>query len=138
MTMEMKVNHEIAENDFQRMVAAAEVDVDGMSEQETAEFEETKRKFLRHIQTGKMIVDDDGLPSIRLRGCGTDLQELKFKIPYTDTIIAQGRVLNGNDAAKARAMLAEVTGVSAKMISRHVAAKDFILAQRILGFFLDD
>ena len=134
--VDIKVNHEIAEADFQRLVDVAEVDVDGMSEQETAEFEETKRKFIRHIQTGKMIVDEDGLPSIRLRSA--EVPELKFKVPYTDTIIAQGRVLNGNDAAKARAMLAEVTGVAAKVISRHVAAKDFILAQRILGFFLDD
>jgi nicotinic acid phosphoribosyltransferase len=134
--MEEKVNAEIAQNDFLRLVDAAEVDVDGMSEQELAEFEETKRKFIRHIQTGKMTVDDDGLPSIRL--LGTEVPELKFRVPYTDTIIAQGRVLNGNDAAKARAMLAEATGVPAKMISRHVTAKDFILAQRILGFFLDD
>jgi hypothetical protein len=134
--MEEKVNSEIAKNDFQRLVDAAEVDVDGMSEQELAEFEETKRKFIRHIQTGKMNIDDDGLPSIRLRG--SEVQELKFRVPYTDTIIAQGRVLNGNDAAKARAMIAEATGVPAKTISRHVIAKDFILAQRILGFFLDD
>lgn len=132
--MEIKVNQDMAEADFQRMVEAAEIDVEGMNDKELAEFEDMKSKFIRKIMVGKMSVDDEGLPTIYTRT--QEVPELKFKIPYTDTIIAQGRVLNGNEAARARTMLAETTGVPAKKISVGVTAKDFVLAQMVLGFFL--
>jgi hypothetical protein len=134
--MEEKVCLEIAEQDFQRMVVAADVDVDGMSDLERADFEETKRKFVRLIQRGKMVVGDDGLPTLIT---GTEsVPELKFKTPYSDTVIAQGDIPGDNNAAQGRAMISVATDVPRALISTGVKGRDFLLAQRIINFFLVD
>jgi len=134
--MEDKVSKEVAESDFEKMALAADVDTGGMDEEELEEFEATKRKFVRLIMRGKMEVDEAGLPTLFT---GTELvPELKFRTPYSDVLIAQGRVLNENETAKSRAMIAASTGVAPKLFNKGVSGRDFITAQKIMNFFLVD
>jgi hypothetical protein len=134
--MEDKVCKETATEDFERMVIAAEVDPEGMSDEELSDYDDTKRKFIRLIQRGKLTIDDNGLPTLHTN---TDIvPELRFRSPYASVIIAQGRVTNNNKPAEGRAMIAEATGVAPKLIDKGVSGRDFIIAQKIMNFFLVD
>ena len=61
---EKKVATEVAEQEFVRFIEAMDLDVDpkDWSDDDKKSYEDTKRKIIRAMERGDLVINDDGVP----------------------------------------------------------------------------
>ncbi len=102
-----KVAPEQALLEFERFATAMKLDLDpaSLDVDDRRNLEQEKRRFLRAIENGRLIIDDKGQP-VFYPETG---EPITFYRPRGATILATDQKKTGQDAAKGFVMVAEMT-----------------------------
>lgn len=132
---EDKVAIDVAEQEFERFADAMDLDIDTsvMDEEDKAAFEGTRRKVVRAIQKGRLVVNDDGEPVFS--PVTVDCDPLVFREPLGGTFISMDRKKKNQNVSKMVGIMAEMTGQSEKLFAR-MKNRDFTVCQSIVTLFL--
>lgn len=106
---EVVIAPEVAEAEFTRFTEAMDLDVDpeGMDDEDKKGFVDAKRKFVKAVVDGHLVVDDDGQPVYTpIVGKGAPLV---FREPGGAAFMAQDQKKQGHDMAKLFATMAAMT-----------------------------
>jgi hypothetical protein len=115
---------EVAEKEFERFLEAMDLEVDSgaLEGDDRKSFESNKRKFVRAVQRGQLVVNDNGEPVYTMQKGGTPIT---FHEPTGATLMALDTVKKDHDVQKAFAVMAEMTKMPrdtfAKMLQRDLA-----------------
>lgn len=125
---------EVAEQDFDRMCDAYDIsrDLEAMEPAERLDFEATKRRMSRHIQSGKVQVDEAGLASVHVPG----QDPIRFHLPTGAVLIEMSKYDDGQIARLNRAMQA-MTKTAPGAIAK-LKLKDFNVCAALAGLFLSE
>lgn len=136
--MEQKIARDVAEEEFERMCKSRRLatTTEEMDPDDATGFEELKRKILRAIQAGDLVVTDDGDPVYTPPVPGA--KPLTFHKPTGATLIAMDAKSasdsDGNQARMVRAMT-EMTR-SAKGELSKLEVPDYQLCASLVNLFL--
>lgn len=132
-----KVDAESAEHEFNKFVEAMDLDVDieHMDAQDLTEFEKTKRRILKAIQSGQITVNSDGeLTMIPIR---SDMSEpIHFYEPTGATFVEMDRKKDGQNVGKMHNVIASMTKKNPGYIAK-LKGSDYKLCTAIAALFLD-
>jgi len=130
---ESKVAAEVAEAEFERFVEAMDLDVDpaGMDDDDKRSFESARRRLLKAMMAGQLVVNEQGEP-VYSPGFG---DPITFHEPTGATYMAMDQKREGHNFGKTVATLAEMTRLPATRFSK-MANRDFKVCSAILGLFL--
>lgn len=107
---EKKVATEVAEQEFERFIAAMDLDVDpkGMDDDDKKGFAKAKGRVLAAIEDGRLVINDSGEPVFTPTG-SEDVEPITFYEPKGDALIAMDQKKDGHNVAKTIASLATMT-----------------------------
>ncbi len=126
-----EVAPEVALEEFERLAAAADVDVDfdGLNEEETEDLQETVDAFTSAIESGRISVDSDGRPVLEVAAG----EPITFRVPLGADLLI---LASATEAKRVEALVrfaCAITGQSGARIGK-LGAKEWKLAIRIAGF----
>lgn len=132
-----KVAREVAEDDFERMCASRRIttDPEDLDPDDYESLLATKKKVVRAIMAGDVVVTEDGDPVFTPPVPGA--KPLRFYKPTGATLIAMdpvGREVDGQQARVVRAM-AEMTRTPKGEFSK-LEAPDYTLCTQLCALFL--
>lgn len=125
---------EVALDEFNRFCAQMDLDVDesSMGEEELKDFHATRRRVLRAIENGFLVISENGEPVFTPQTGG---EPITFHEPTGATILAIDKAKKGQDAHKAFLMIADFTGQPIQRYSK-MAGRDFKVCQALMTLFL--
>lgn len=132
---EKKVATEVAEAEFSRFIEAMDLDVDpkDWSDEDKKSFEDTKRKVIRAMERGDLVINDDGLP-VFTPTMG-NREPFTFHEPTGTTLMAIDQAKKGANVSAAFKMLADMTQTDATRFSK-MANRDLKVCQALQALFL--
>jgi hypothetical protein len=134
-SMEQRVAREVAEAEFERMCQARRIDIDmtEMDEEDTASFLDLKRKIMRAMQRGDLVVNEHGDPVYTPPVPGA--KPLTFYKATGATFMAMDEGKDRGGITKVVASLTEMTRSVKGEISK-LEAPDFQVCSAIASLFL--
>lgn len=131
---EKRVAREVALQEFDRFVEAMDIDGEttGLDPDDAKSFEEAKRKVVRAIEHGHLVIDDKGQPVYTPQGGG---EPITFYEPTGATWMAIDSKKKGQDVGKMVAIMADMTHQPAALFSR-LPGRDFKICQTLTNLFL--
>lgn len=104
------VSLEMAQMELQRFADAMDLDIDaeGLPDDERKGLEDAKRKFVRAVQCGTLIVDDEGRPVFTPRR-SENKTPLVFHEPEGHTLLESDKAKASADVQKLYRVLGQVT-----------------------------
>lgn len=132
---------EVAEQDFDRMLEAFELELEAPddSDEDKADKKDTKTKIVGFIQSGKVTIDDECLPTVHLsiptKSGEEDVSSVKFHEPTGATLLVIDKHKRNQRIGSMFAMLSDMTGLPAVFFSR-LKMRDFKAVQEIGQLFL--
>jgi hypothetical protein len=129
------VAKEVAESEFSRFIEAMDLDIDSssMDAEDLKSFESAKRKILRAIERGQLVIDDKGQPVFAPQMSKTE--PITFYEPTGASFMAMDAKKKGHDVAKMFSVMADMTRRDIKTFSQ-LANRDFQVCQAIVMLFL--
>lgn len=130
----MSVEAAEAEQEFERFVEAMGLDADpaDMSEEDRKGFDEQKRRVIRAMQKGILVIDEAGQPVFTPQVGNTE--PLTFHEPTGASVIAMDSKRQGRDVAKMYATLADMTRTNEKRFSQ-MAIRDLKVCMALSTLF---
>lgn len=130
-----RVAREVALAEFDRFLEAMDIDADttAMDAEDLKSFEEARRKLVRAMETGHLVIDDKGQPVFTPHSGVTD--PITFYEPTGATWMAVDSKKKGQDVAKMVALMAEMTRQPAQRFSK-MAGRDYKVCTTITSLFL--
>lgn len=127
---------EVAEAEFQRFVESMDLDVErsGMDADDRSNFDAHKRVFLRAVQRGALVVNEEGEP-VYTPTAGDDREPITFHEPRGGDLMSLDQKKAGHDVAKGYGLMAAITGNSAKRFST-MRSRDIKVCSAVLALFL--
>lgn len=106
-----KVAKEVAEQEFERFIDAMDLDVDtaGMDEDDKKGFEQQKSRIIGAIQSGALVVNDDGEPVFTPQRT-KDAEPITFHEPTGASLMAMDRKKKTEDIGKLYSAMGDMTG----------------------------
>lgn len=134
--MSNTVAREVAEAEFERFVEANAllVEFDGMEKEDVDSFREQKERILRAIETGALVVSEDGEPTFTPQRT-KDATPLTFHEPTGASLMAMDRKKKNEDVGKLYATMGDMTRTDAKTFSNMKMA-DLKLCMAVTVLFL--
>lgn len=131
---DQRVATEVAVAEFERFLESMDLDADTskMDADDLKSFDEAKRKLVRAIERGHLVVDDAGRPIYTPQDGGAPIT---FHEPTGASFMATDGKKKGYDVAKMNAMLGDVTKQPPVMFAK-MAGRDYKICQTILVLFL--
>lgn len=126
---------EVAEDEFNRMCAAMDLDLEDMDQEDQDSFEPLKKTVTKAILRGRVTVSELGLPTVTLKFPVGEVTQVAFKRPTGGTLVALGDTKSTNNITKTFAFLADLTGSPRAAFDR-MDLKDFKLCQALTQLFL--
>jgi len=139
MHTEEKICKDVAEEEFDRWADAMDLDFDEsvMDEDEKKGFQRQKRRIVRELQAGSLIVNDSGEAVFTPRNPASGYKEpITFHERTGATLMSVDRHKKGQDAAKSYAMMADMCGVSQKVFSGLVG-NDVKVCEALFALLMD-
>lgn len=123
-----EVSNEVALDEFERLAAAADVDVDtsNMDEEDAESTEEMRSALIKAIKNGRLAVDEEGRAVLVTAG-GTSMT---FQKPYGRDLVL---VASSATIENINRFICSLTGQSTKTLL-DLPGKDYKLAVRLAGF----
>lgn len=117
---ENKISVEMAEQEFERFGEAMDLDFDTsfMDEEDRKGFEGAKRRIVKAIMSGAMVINEDGCPVFTPQRAGEDVKPITFYEPTGATYMAMDRKKKTEDMGKMFALMADYTRQSAGLFSK--------------------
>lgn len=129
---EKKVAHEVAVSDFERFRMAFDLDDEAdLDDADKAIYQSLKSTIVVAIERGKVVVDDDGCPSMFVE---SKKAFVKFREPMARDLMGGYATAHG-EVAKSCAALASLTGCDASTFSG-MAMRDFTVAKALFQLFM--
>lgn len=130
-----KVALEVAEAEFERFVAAMDLDVDEstMDDADKKSFREERAKVIDAMLEGRLTVNADGEPVFTPKK--GDTTPIKFPEPSGAAIMAQDSKKKGHDVAKSFAVMAAMTGEPPTRFA-NMAGRDIKVCNALLVLFM--
>lgn len=130
-----KVSKEVALQEFERLAAAADVDVDtsNMDEEDAESTEETREYFCKAIQAGRLTVDENGR-AVLITSDGTSMT---FRIPRGKDLMILGDAKEDRQVQAVANFVCSLTGLDSRTVGE-LAKGDWKLAFRLAGFLAAD
>ena len=134
---EQKISKEMAEQEFDRFGELMDLDFDTsfMDEDDRKGFEQSKRRLVRAIMVGSMIIDDEGRPVFTPQRAGQEVNAITFNEPTGATYMAMDRKKKTEDMGKMMALMADYTKTSAGLFAKMKNA-DFKVCLAVTTLFL--
>ncbi len=131
-----KVSLELAEAEFEKFLDAMDIDADprGMSDEDRAGFDNSKRTFIRAVQRGALVFNDSGLPVFTPQR-SKSTEPITFYEPTGATLMAIDQAKKNADVSKTFKVLAETTKTTPKTFSA-MALADVNVCTAVLGLFM--
>jgi hypothetical protein len=133
--MEQVVAREVAEAEFERFVDAMDLDVDEsrMDVDDRKAYGDLKDKLLRAMEQGNLSVDDKG-QLVYMPRAGK-LEPITFREPTGASFMAMDTKKKDQNIAKMYALMADITGLDAKVFAQ-MPRRDLRICQAIVTLFL--
>lgn len=134
-----KVAAEVAEVEFGRFVEAwdLDVEVDEMNEEDRDTFAPLKRRLIRQIMAGRLVVSENGETlTYQLRFPIGDNAELVANLPTGGAILQFDRHKDRHNVAKLNAYMGSMCGVAPALFGAHMKGSDLKVVQAIATLFL--
>jgi len=128
------VARDVAEDEFQRMIAAFDIEAEDLEPEDLEVFEQKKAECLKLIQQGHITVDAEGLPTLKLKHPVGAITAIPYSLPTAQTLVAAGDSKQ-NHVTRTFALLSDLTGVPKLAISK-LSLVDWRRADFLAGFFL--
>jgi len=132
-----KISLEMAEQEFMRFGDAMDLDFDTdfMDEEDRKGFEANKRRIVKAIMSGAMVVNDDGCPVYTPQKAVGDVNAITFYEPTGATYMAMDRKKKTEDMGKMIAVMADFTQTSSGILSK-MKNSDFKVCLAVTLLFL--
>jgi hypothetical protein len=129
-----KANPEAALAEFERMAAAADVNIDTstMDDEAAADVEEVRKVITGAIEDGKLAVDEEGRAVL-----STDKGDITFRVPLGEDLMIMA---NARDDRRMEAMgrfVSSITSKDSRTIGK-LTKREWKLAMRLAGFLSAD
>lgn len=126
-----KVALEVAEAEFERWAQSFELDVSGQGfdDEEMKDLKRFKSKFVARMQSGALVIDEDGTIEFTPRGQSAPLT---FEEP--DGSVLSARMKTDNDVQASRRILAAWAKVEPKAFA-DMKLRDVNFCSELLAFF---
>lgn len=134
---ENKISPEMAEQEFNRFGEAMDLDFDVsvMDEDDAKGFEQAKRRIVKAITSGAMVINEDGSPVYTPQRVQGDVNPITFYEPTGATYMAMDRKKKTEDMGKMMALMADYTQTSSGLFSKMKNA-DFKVCLAVTTLFL--
>lgn len=118
--MSQVLDTETAEKEFGRFLEAMDLDVDpkGMDDEDKRTFEESKRRVVRALEQGQLVIDDKGQPVFTPSAGGNPIT---FYEPTGAALMAADQKRSGHNMAKMFATMGDMTRTNAALFAKMVA-----------------
>jgi hypothetical protein len=132
-----KMVPEAAEEEFNRFAREWDLDlnVPDMSDEDRKSFEDQKRRLLRQIEAGRLVVDTAGVLVYTLQQPRGEVKEIPFRIPSGSAYMAMDRGKDGQSIRKLNAFLGEMTGLGPTIFA-NMDGRDVKVCQAVVSLFL--
>ena len=137
MGAENKVDIATAEIEFNRFVNAMDLDVstEGMSADEKRDFTVQRDRIIGVIQSGALIVNDEGEPVYTPQRAKGEVNAITFYEPTGASYLAMDRKKVGEDMGKLFLAMADITKTSSGIFSK-MKNTDLKVCMAIVTLFL--
>lgn len=135
---ESKISFELAEHEFEKFAEAMDLDVDpvGMSDEDKVGLLEAKRVFVKAVQSGALIVDDEGQPVFTPQRPGSKVKDpITFYEPTGATLMEIDKAKSGADVSKTFKVLGNLTKTSTARFSG-LMYSDLKVCTALMGLFM--
>ena len=135
---DVKIAPEMAELEFERFVEVWDLDgeVAEMEEEDRVSFNGLKRKLMRVLISGDLVVNEDATLTYCLRYPTLDsLKELKFEIPKGDAMVSWDKFKDRQNIAKLNSFIGSMTRQSPAIFAA-VDGRDLKICQAVALLFL--
>jgi hypothetical protein len=124
---------DVAEQEFERFLDAMDIDRDpaSMDEDDKKGFEDAKRKFVKQVEVGRLVVDEKGQPVYTTHAGKT----LIFHEPTGASFMAMDSKKKGADVAKMCAVMADIAHCDPSEFAK-MPNRDFQVCKTIITLFL--
>lgn len=132
------VDEETAIIEFDRFIEIWEIDGDtaAMDEESREGFEDHKRKLVRGIMRGAILIDGEGLVTIRLKHTTQlELESITLKIPTGEALLRWDKYKDRQNVHKLNALLGAMCG-QPPVIFAKMDARDLKPAMAVATLFL--
>jgi len=131
-----KVDSETAENEFNRFVDMMDLDLDAtfMDEEDRKGLELQKRRIVRSIQSGALVINDEGEPVFTPQR-SNEIEALTFHEPTGSAFMAMDKRKKNEDVSKMYAVMAEMSKVHSNVFSK-LKGSDLKVCQAVVTLFL--
>lgn len=133
-----KVATEVAELEFQRFAEAMDLDLDASrwDEDDRKSFEDTKRRVMRAMESGALIINEKGEPVYTLRDPpAKSAESVTFHEPRGASYMEMDQKKKGHDVAKTHAVMANMTRTSPALFAS-LANRDYRVCTALMALFL--
>lgn len=133
----MSIDKDTAEREFNRFAELMDLDLDTshMDEDDLAGFEKQKRTIVRAIETGHVVINDEGEPTVKLKRPRGDLTEITFHEPEGSTFLAMDQKKKTQDVSKMYSMLQDMADLQPGDLAK-LKNRDLRVIQSIALLFL--
>jgi hypothetical protein len=133
---EPKVSEEAAEHEFNRFCETWDLDVDpaGMDEDDKKSLTIAKRRFVRAVMDGRMVVDESGCPTYTPR-YSSNPTSFTFSEPSGAAILEADKFKKNADVAKTFGVMSGITGRPVKSFSA-LKKRDLDVVMAIFNLFM--
>ena len=134
-----KVSIEVAESEFERFVDEMDLDLDTskMDTEDLAGFEKMKRRILRAMTRGALIINENGEPVFTPQRPASGYKEaITFHERTGASIMAMDGKKKGHDAARMYAMMADMCKVAPGTFAK-IVGEDIKVCEAIFTLLMD-
>ena len=130
------IGSDVAENEFLRFIETMDLDVDpdGMDDEDKSNLKDARRRIVRAISGGALVINEDGDP-VYTPKVGADRNPITFYEPDGGSIMAMDTKKRGHDVAKLYATMADLTKTSVAKFTK-MKQRDLSVCQAITVLFL--
>mgnify|MGYP000707449381 CR=1 FL=1 len=132
-----KIVLEVAEAEFNRFAEAMDLDIntEGMSADEKRDFTVQRDRLVKAIQSGSLLVNDNGEHVYTPQRAGEDVKAITFFEHTGASYLAMDRQKVGEDMARLFSTMAHVTKTSSGLFSK-MKNSDLKVCMAIITLFL--
>ena len=134
---EPKVALEVAEGEFGRFAEGWDIDADiaAMDDKDREAFEQHKRKIIRKITSGRIVINDEGNPEYTLIVPLGETPAVVFNIPDGAAYIAMDKFKDRETVRKMNAFMASATKLPPASYAK-MDGRDVKVCQAIFALFM--
>lgn len=131
-----KVVHEVAVDEFDRMLESFDIDRDDLDKEDSESFEGLKKVVIKAITSGRITIDDKGCPTVSLKYPVGEVASVTFRHPTGATLVSIGDKKAKNTTTQGHKLLEDFTGVPSAAFSKMRLQPDLRTCQALSALFL--